>query len=56
MQPILSTAPPQWAPCEVDPAYFFAGDVPTYGQHLNPDEVTTLAYLRAMRRIDRVAC
>ena len=37
---------------EVDPAYFFAGDVPTYGQHLNPDEVTTLAYLRAMRRID----
>jgi hypothetical protein len=39
-------------PREVDPAYFFAGDVPTYGQRLNPDEVTTLAYLRAMRRID----
>jgi hypothetical protein len=37
---------------EVDPAYFFAGVVPTYGQRLNPDEVTTLAYLRAMRRID----
>jgi hypothetical protein len=39
-------------PRGVDPAYFFAGDVPTYGQRLNPDEVTTLAYLRAMRRID----
>jgi hypothetical protein len=37
---------------EVDPAYFFAGDIPTYGQRLNPDEVITLAYLRAMRRID----
>ncbi len=37
---------------EVDPTYFFAGDVPTYGQRLNPDEVTALAYLRAMRRID----
>lgn len=39
-------------PREVNPAYFFAGDVPTYGQRLNSDEVTTLAYLRAMRRID----
>jgi hypothetical protein len=39
-------------PREVDPAYFFAGDVPTYEQRLNPDEVTALAYLRAMRRID----
>jgi hypothetical protein len=39
-------------PREVDPTYYFAGDVPTYGQCLNPDEVTTLAYLRAMRRID----
>ncbi len=39
-------------PRGVDPAYFFAGDVPTYGQRLHPDEVTTLAYLRAMRRID----
>jgi hypothetical protein len=37
---------------DVDPAYFFAGAVPTYGQRVNPDEVTTLAYLRAMRRID----
>jgi hypothetical protein len=39
-------------PRDVDPAYFFAGDVPTYGQRLNPDAVTALAYLRAMRRID----
>jgi len=39
-------------PREPDPTYFFAGDVPTYGQRLSPDEVTTLAYLRAMRRID----
>jgi hypothetical protein len=39
-------------PREVDPAYFFVGDVPTYGQRLNPDEVTALAYLHAMRRID----
>jgi hypothetical protein len=37
---------------EVDPAYFFAGDVPTYGQRVNPADVTRLAYLRAMRRID----
>jgi hypothetical protein len=39
-------------PRYVDPAYFFAGDVPTYGQRLIPDEVTKLAYLRAMRRVD----
>jgi hypothetical protein len=39
-------------PREVDPAYFFAGDVPTYGQRVNPGDVTTLAYLRAVRRID----
>jgi hypothetical protein len=39
-------------PREVDPAYFFAGDVPTYGQRVDPGDVTTLAYLRAMRRID----
>jgi hypothetical protein len=37
---------------DVDPAYFFAGDVPTYGQRVTPDEVTALAYLRALRRID----
>ena len=34
-------------PREVDPAYFFAGDVPTYGQRVNPGDFTTLAYLRA---------
>jgi hypothetical protein len=39
-------------PREVDPAYFFAGDVATYGRHVNPGDVTTLAYLRAMRRVD----
>jgi len=39
-------------PRQVDPAYFFAGAVPTYGQHVNPDEVTALAYQRAVRRID----
>ena len=37
---------------DVDPAYFFADDVPTYGQRVNPDDVTALAYLRAIRRID----
>jgi hypothetical protein len=39
-------------PREVDPSYFFAGNVPTYGQRVSPDEVTALAYLRALRRID----
>jgi hypothetical protein len=39
-------------PREVDPAYFFAGEVPTYGQRVNPGDVTALAYLRAVRRID----
>jgi hypothetical protein len=39
-------------PGEVDPAYFFAGDVPTYGRRVLPGDITTLAYLRAMRRID----
>jgi hypothetical protein len=37
---------------DVDPGYFFAGDVPTYGQRVNPGDVTALAYLRAVRRID----
>jgi hypothetical protein len=32
-------------PRGVDPAHFFAGDVPTYGQRLHPDEVTILACL-----------
>ena len=39
-------------PRDVDPAYFFAGDVPTYGQRVDPGDVTALAYLRAVRRID----
>jgi hypothetical protein len=39
-------------PRDIDLTYFFAGDVPTYGQRLIPDEVTKLAYLRAMRRVD----
>jgi hypothetical protein len=43
---------PAMGPREVDPTYFFAGDIPTYGQRINPGDVTTLAYLRAMRRID----
>jgi len=37
---------------DVDPSYFFTGDVDTYGQSVNADEVTALAYLRAMRRVD----
>jgi hypothetical protein len=39
-------------PRDVDPAYFFAGDVPTYGQRVDPGDVTTLAYVRAARRVD----
>jgi hypothetical protein len=39
-------------PRDVDPAYFFAGDVPTYGQRVNPGDVTTLTYMRAARRVD----
>ena len=35
-----------------DQAYFFAGDVPTYGQTVGPDDVARLGYLRALRRID----
>jgi hypothetical protein len=37
---------------DVDPSYFFSGKVPTYGQRVAAKDVTTLAYLRAMRRID----
>ena len=37
---------------EYDEAYFFAGEVPTYGQTVSPDDVTRLGYLRALRRID----
>jgi hypothetical protein len=37
---------------EVDPAAFFAGPVPTYGQPVSTDDAEALAYLRAIRRID----
>jgi hypothetical protein len=37
---------------EPDPADFFAGDVPSYGQTVSPDDAIALTYLRAMRRID----
>lgn len=37
---------------EYDQSYFFAGDVPTYGQTVRSDDVTRLGYLRALRRID----
>jgi hypothetical protein len=37
---------------DVDPAVFFAGAVPTYGQPLNSAELATQADLRAIRRLD----
>jgi hypothetical protein len=37
---------------DVDPAYFFAGEVPLYGQTVSAGDVVALAYLRAMRRVD----
>jgi hypothetical protein len=43
---------PVVGPKDVGQAYFFAGDVPVYGQRLGADDVTMLAYLRAERRID----
>lgn len=43
---------PTAGPRDVDPAVFFAGAVPTYGQPLIGAEVTTQAYLRALRRVD----
>ncbi len=39
-------------PRDVDPVYFFAGAVPLYGQTVDADDATLLAYLRALRRID----
>lgn len=35
-----------------DPAYFFAGPVPTYAQSVSPAQRDRLAYLRALRRVD----
>jgi hypothetical protein len=43
---------PAAGPRDVNPAYFFAGDVATYGQPVTPDGKVVLAYLRALRRID----
>lgn len=37
---------------DVDPAYFFDGAVDTYGHALGAVDVTALAYLRALRRVD----
>jgi hypothetical protein len=37
---------------DVDPSYFFSGEVPIYGQRVAANDLTTLAYLRAIRRID----
>src|SRR5687768_8601600 len=37
---------------DTDPADFFAGEVPTYGQTVSPDDAIALTYLRAMRRVD----
>lgn len=35
-----------------DQAFFFAGNVPIYGQPASPVDISTLMYLRALRRID----
>lgn len=43
---------PVAGPRDVDPAVFFAGAVPSYGQSVTDDESATQAYLRAIRRID----
>jgi hypothetical protein len=36
----------------VDQGFFFAGDVAVYGQPVDADDTTLLAYLRALRRVD----
>lgn len=43
---------PVAGPRDSDPAAFFAGAIPTYGQSLTADEMATQAYLRAIRRTD----
>ena len=35
-----------------DPAFFFADEVPTYGQTVSNSDTIALAYMRAMRRLD----
>jgi hypothetical protein len=42
---------PVVGPTDLDQAYFFAGDVPVYGQRPGADDITVLAYLRALRRV-----
>jgi hypothetical protein len=49
-QPVAGHA--KAGPREVDQAYFFAGEVPTYGQTVSASDTTALAYLRALRRVD----
>ncbi len=39
-------------PRAADAGFFFAGDVPVYGQTVSANDKTVLAYLRAMRRVD----
>ena len=36
----------------VDPGYFFAGQLPRYGQAVSAGDIAVLAYLRALRRVD----
>jgi hypothetical protein len=43
---------PLKGPKDVDQAYFFGGDVATYGQRVSVNDNALLAYLRALRRID----
>jgi hypothetical protein len=43
---------PVAGPTDVDQAFFFAGDVPAYGQRVSDDDIARMAYLRAVRRID----
>ncbi|HEX9175747.1 MAG TPA: hypothetical protein VF874_06485 [Mycobacterium sp.] len=43
---------PVIGPKDVDQSFFFAGDVPVYGQQLSADDISYLAYLRALRRVD----
>lgn len=37
---------------QVDPSFFFAGEVPVYGQTVSNNDTIQLAYLRAIRRVD----
>lgn len=37
---------------DVDQAFFFADEIPTYGQPVDDDDIAMLATLRALRRVD----